>query len=105
MFLFGNINKGLDEYKSTLGAILVDVREADEYATGHIPGAINVPLSTISQTAFPKDASLFLYCLRGTRSKRAAGILRSMGYKTVKSIGGISAYKGTIEHEDKTQAR
>ena len=87
MFLFGNINKGLEEYKSTPGAILVDVREAYEYTSGHIPGAINVPLSTISQTAFPKDAPLFLYCLRGTRSKRAAGILRSMG-SVVKTFEG-----------------
>ena len=105
MFLFDNINKGLEGYKSTPGAILVDVREPDEYSAGHIPGAINAPLSIISKTTLPKDAPLFFYCLRGTRSKRVAGILRSMGYKTVKSIGGISAYKGTIEHEDKTQAR
>jgi len=97
--------KSLEEYKNTPGAILVDVRESDEFASGHIPGAVNEPLSIINQTTLSKDAPLFLYCLRGTRSKRAAGILRSMGYKTVKSIGGISAYKGTIEHEDKTQAR
>lgn len=96
MILFGNINKGLEEYRSTLGAILVDVREADEFKTGHIPGAINAPLSTITSTTLPKDAPLFLYCLRGTRSKRASGILNKMGY-TVKSIGGISGYKGEIE--------
>ena len=41
MFLFGNINKGLVEYKNTPGALLVDVREVDEFASGHIPGAIN----------------------------------------------------------------
>ena len=97
MILFGNINKGLEEYHSTPGAILVDVREADEFASGHIPGAINAPLSTISSTVLPKDAPLFLYCLRGTRSKRAAGLLKKMGYKSVKSIGGISAYKGEVE--------
>ena len=96
MILFGNINKGLEVYRSTLGAILVDVREADEFKTGHITGAINAPLSTITSTTLPKDAPLFLYCLRGTRSKRAAGILKKMGY-TVKSIGGISGYKGEIE--------
>ena len=78
------------------GAILVDVREADEFATGHITGAVNAPLSTISNTTLPKDAPLFLYCLRGSRSKRAAGILKKMGY-TVKSIGGISGYKGDLE--------
>ena len=96
MILFGNINRGLEAYRATSGAIHVDVREADEFATGHIPGAVNAPLSTISNTTLPKDAPLFLYCLRGSRSKRAAGILKMMGY-TVKSIGGISGYKGTIE--------
>ena len=96
MILFGNINRGLEEYRSSPGAILVDVREADEFATGHIPGAMSAPLSTISNTTLPMDAPLFLYCLRGSRSKRAAGILKKMGY-TVKSIGGISGYKVTIE--------
>jgi len=96
MILFGNINKGLEEYRATSGAILVDVREADEFRSGHIPGAVNAPLSAIASTTLPKTALLFLYCLRGSRSKRAAGILKRMGY-TVKSIGGINGYKGTIE--------
>ena len=96
MILFGNINRGLEEYRATSGAILVDVREADEFASGHIPGAVNAPLSTITSTTLPKTAPLFLYCLRGSRSKRAAGILKKMGY-TVKSIGGISGYKGEVE--------
>ena len=94
--MFGNINKGLEEYRATPGAILADVRKADEFRFGHIPGAINAPLSTITNTILPKDAPLFLYCLRGTRSKRAVGILKKMGY-TVKSIGGISGYKGEVE--------
>lgn len=96
MILFGNINRGLEEYRATSGAILVDVREADEYNSGHIPGAVNAPLSTINKTSLPRTAPLFLYCLRGTRSKRAAKILKGMGY-TVKSIGGISGYKGEVE--------
>lgn len=96
MILFGNINKGIEEYRKASDALLVDVREADEFRNGHIPGAVNEPLSGIANTALPKDKPLYLYCLRGTRSKRAACILKKMGY-TVKSIGGISAYKGTIE--------
>ena len=96
MILFGNINKGLEECRATSGSILVDVREADEYASGHIPGAVNAPLSTINNTTLPKDKPLFLYCLRGTRSKWAARILKNMGY-TAKSIGGISGYKGEQE--------
>ncbi len=96
MILFGNINKGLEEYRAASGAILVDVREADEFAAGHIPGAVNAPLSAVNSTILPKDKPLFLYCLRGARSRQAAGILKKMGY-TVKSIGGINGYKGEIE--------
>ena len=96
MILFGDINKGIEEYKTAPGALLVDVREADEFQRGHIPGSVNEPLSGIAHTALPKDKPLYLYCLRGTRSRRAAGILKKMGY-TAKSIGGIGNYKGTIE--------
>ena len=96
MILFGNINKGLEKYRKTSGALLVDVREADEFASGHIPGAVNAPLSAIRRAELPKAAPLFLYCLRGSRSRRAAGILKKMGY-TVKSIGGISGHKGEAE--------
>ena len=60
MILFGNINKGLEEYRATPGAILLDVRAADEFASGHIPGAINAPLSTITNHILPKEAPLFL---------------------------------------------
>ena len=94
MLLFGDINKGLKEYQSTPEAVLVDVREITEYTSGHLPGAINVPLSVIHETSLPKDKPIFLYCLRGSRSRKAAGILKKMGFQKVKSIGGISDYKG-----------
>ena len=96
MFLFANINKKLEEYRNTSGAVLVDVREVDEFRSGHIPGAINLPLSDISRIMIPNDKPLFVYCLRGSRSRRAVGILKRMGY-SAKSIGGITAYKGEIE--------
>ena len=96
MFLFANINKKLKEFQNTPGAVLVDVREADEFRSGHIPGAITQPLSTISRIEIPRDKTLFVYCLRGSRSKRAVGILKRMGY-SASSIGGITAYKGEIE--------
>ena len=96
MFLFSSINKKLEECRNTPGAVLVDVREADEFRSGHIPGAINQPLSTITRIEIPRDKTLFVYCLRGSRSKRAVGILKRMGY-SASSIGGITAYKGEIE--------
>lgn len=92
MDLFGNIEKGLEEYRATPGAILVDVREADAFQKGHIPGAVNAPLSTIADAALPIDRPLLLYCRRGMRSRRAAAILKRRGYHA-KSIGGIGGYK------------
>jgi rhodanese-related sulfurtransferase len=96
MFLFGNINRGLEEWRNTENAVLLDVRERDEFCSGHIPGAINQPLSVMEKITVPKDKALFVYCLRGTRSKRAAGILKKMGYRA-KSIGGIADYAGPVE--------
>ena len=96
MILFGDINKGLKEYRSAAGAILVDVREKTEFASGHIAGAVNEPLSMILKTSLPKEVPVFLYCLRGSRSRKAAGILKKMGYTKVKGIGGINGYKGEL---------
>lgn len=104
MLFFGkkkDINAGIEEYKSTKGALLLDVREVNEYKNGHVPGALNVPLSTlgtrIAKAVPEKDRPLFVYCLSGARSGNAEGILKSMGYTRVENIGGINAYKGNIE--------
>ncbi len=95
--LFADINKGLETCRGTPGALLVDVREAGEYAAGHIPGAVNAPLSGLERADLPKDRPLFLYCLRGSRSARAAALLRRRGYVRVRSIGGIRRYRGKLD--------
>ena len=64
MVLFGekpDINTGVQEYNNSDNAVLLDVREADEFAGGHIPGAVNLPLSQISQIDIPRDKSLYVY--------------------------------------------
>lgn len=86
-----DIQAEVEAYRNRPDAFLVDVREPDEFRSGHIPGALNVPLSEIRQVTLPKEKVLCLYCLRGTRSRRAASILKQMGYEQVKSIGGLSA--------------
>ena len=94
---FNKINKGVKEYRGTPGAVLIDVREPSEFAAGHIPGAVNMPLSGSRNLSFGKDTPLYLYCLRGSRSLKASVILKGHGYMNVKSIGGISGYKGELE--------
>ena len=94
-----DINVGAEEYRATPNAVLVDVRETDEFASGHIPGAINLPLSTLATTdiPFPEDATVFVYCLAGTRAGRAVRFLENAGFTNVKNIGGINAYRGPKE--------
>ena len=99
MFFRSDISRGLSEYRNTEGVLLIDVREKDEYSSGRIPCAVNIPLSVIDrfELSISRDTPIFLYCLRGSRSRRAMGILKKRGYSNVKSIGGISGYKGKIE--------
>ena len=94
------INEGVRQYHQTPGALLVDVRMPPEYREGHIPGSINIPLSSIQDIRFfaeDLDLPIFVYCLSGARSSRAVYALKSMGYTNVTNLGGISAYTGTIE--------
>lgn len=92
-----DINARVEEYRRTPGAVLLDVRETDEFQSGHIPGAVNLPLSQIEQAMLEKNELILVYCLRGTKSKQAVRRLEGMGYTKVKSIGGITGYKGELE--------
>ena len=94
-----DINRGVEEFRGTPGAVLVDVRTPQEYAEGHIPGSINVPLQAIIKVeeAVPdKAVPIFVYCLSGARSRRAAAFFGKLGYMDVRNIGGISAYSGEL---------
>jgi len=79
-------------------ALVLDVREAGEYGSGHILGAKNLPLaraqSGAGDVAKKKDATLILYCESGDRAGRAAAALRKQGYTKVFTLsGGIGAWK------------
>ena len=95
-----DINDGLKDYQAAEKAILIDAREADEYADGHIGGSINLPLSRFMEadTKFKdKSVPIYVYCHSGARSKRMAAGLTKLGFKKVVNIGGILDYKGEIE--------
>lgn len=92
-----DINQGVEAYRSTAGAALLDVRTTQEYKEGHIPGSKNIPLQTIekaSSVVKDKNTPLFVYCYSGARSSRAVDMLKRMGYSRVTNIGGIAAYTG-----------
>ena len=81
--------------------LIVDVRRADEYAEGHIPGAINIANEDIiaSEPAeLPdKNQTIYVYCRSGNRSKQASAKLAAMGYKNFIEFGGILDWTGEIE--------
>ena len=81
--------------------LIVDVRRADEFAEGHIPGAINIANEDIvsSEPAeLPdKDQMIYVYCRSGNRSKQASAKLAAMGYTNIVEFGGILDWTGEVE--------
>lgn len=79
----------------------VDVREPDEYAVGHIPGAKLLPLGEVCTRAeeiLPdKSATWLIYCRTGRRSAEAAQKLEKQGYTALYDLGGILSWPYEIE--------
>ncbi len=77
---------------------LLDVRTPQEYAEGHIDGALNINLQSddfqkMAEKDLSKDATILVYCRSGRRSMDAAEILTKLGYKVVNLKGGIIEWK------------
>lgn len=83
------------EGKLAEGARLVDVRQPDEYAEGHIPGAVLVPLGEVPDRldAFSPTETNYVVCRSGARSMRAAEYLAEHGFDAVNVIGGTLAWQ------------
>ena len=81
--------------------LIVDVRRADEFAEGHIPGAINIANEDIvsaEPAELPdKDQVIYVYCRSGNRSKQASAKLAAMGYTNIVEFGGILDWTGEVE--------
>ena len=76
------------------GARLLDVRSPEEYARGHLPGALNIPVQELDRRVAevgPTDGELVVYCRSGHRSSRAAEILRQHGFSKVHNLGPMTA--------------
>ncbi len=77
------------------GARLIDVRSPEEFADGHLPGALNIPVGTLAARmgdVGPKEAPIVLYCRSGARSSRAARLLREHGFSHVRNLGPMGAW-------------
>ena len=97
-----DINAGVAAMKEQPEAVLIDVRDPMEYADGHVPGGINIPVGSIAMAAdaMPekdKEKPVYVYCLTGIRSRKAAAILRDYGFTEVTDLGGINAWRGELE--------
>ncbi len=85
------------EMMDTQEVIVLDVREQDEYDSGHIPGAVLLPVGTINKDSAAevipeKDSTVLVYCRSGNRSKAASSALAELGYTNVYEFGGINTW-------------
>jgi rhodanese-related sulfurtransferase len=76
------------------GAVLLDVREPDEWHAGHAPDATHVPLAALAASVdtLDKGAPIVAVCRVGGRSERAAAVLLARGYDAVNLGGGMQAW-------------
>lgn len=77
------------------GARLVDVRSPGEFSSGHIDGALNIPVGEVGARAGeigPKERPVVLYCASGARSAMAARVLKSKGFANVRNLGAMSRW-------------
>ncbi|MDD9149283.1 MULTISPECIES: rhodanese-like domain-containing protein [unclassified Sporolactobacillus] len=81
-------------------AQLIDVREPDEFKSGHILGARNIPLSQLKmrKSEIRNDMPIYLYCANGVRSARGAAVLKRLGFKNLYQLqGGFKKWEGKVK--------
>ena len=72
--------------------LLLDVREPHEWAAGHAPGAVHVPLGELREDRVPRDRPVAVVCHLGGRSQRAASAMAAAGYRVDNVVGGMDAW-------------
>lgn len=105
MWLFKQAKRKNNSRRSTAmmneEAIILDVREADEYESGHIPNAIQLSVNELEAKAIEvlsdKQQVILIYCRSGNRSAQASKILNKLNYEQVYDFGGINDWPYEIE--------
>ena len=107
-FLKGpNINDGLAKYHQLKYAILLDIRSEEDYAKGHVPGAVNIPFSKIARARYELDdrhAPVFVYGWYHNDAKDGVVALKALGVETITALGDCDRYTGEIERDEATPA-
>lgn len=90
------------EMMDTQEVVILDVREQHEYDSGHIPGAVLLPVGTITEDTAAAviddlDTVVLVYCRSGNRSKTASQTLVDLGYTNIYEFGGINDWPYEIE--------
>ena len=90
------------EMMDTQEVVILDVRDQDEFDAGHIPGAVLLPVGTITEDTAAAviddlDTVVLVYCRSGNRSKTASQALADLGYTNVYEFGGINSWPYEIE--------
>ena len=82
--------------ESGAAPVVIDVRTPDEYASGHIPGAVNIPFDQVAQRIAEIDAphGVALYCMVGPRARKGESALLAAGYEKIFHLdGGLAAWQ------------
>lgn len=97
-------NLSSDDFKQRMKEnndyVLIDIRRPAEYSQGHIPNALNIPLSQLRSRvkAIPRDKDMLIYCRNGIKSRHAGRILKRKGFSSVGQLrGGIVWWGGKTE--------
>ena len=88
-------------YNISMTRLIIDVREPEEYALGHVDGAINIPPSELINgsdqlVGIPKNTEIIVYCVSGSRSNVAKNILEQNGFTNI--TNGINQYHVKAKH-------
>ncbi|MEB3101985.1 rhodanese-like domain-containing protein [Ferviditalea candida] len=92
----------LDRLRRKAKFRILDVREPEEWLSGHIPGAIHIPMGQITQRLeeIDPDEELIVVCRSGNRSGMVCDYLSERGYNVVNMSGGMMAWPGEVEFDD-----
>ncbi|MBW2231345.1 MAG: rhodanese-like domain-containing protein [Deltaproteobacteria bacterium] len=95
-----------EQLESESAPVVIDVRTAGEYASGHIPGAVNIPFDQVAERIAEIDAphGVALYCMVGPRARKGESALLAVGYEKIFHLeGGLAAWQAAGLPVEETQ--